>query len=300
MTYDIVVIGAGIAGLTAAIYGRRANKKVLVLESRTYGGQIVSTKSIENYPAAMGISGFEFATKIYEQAMALGAEIKFENVMEVIDGAEKQVKTNQTTHLAKTVIIATGSKNRTMGLANEEKWLGRGISYCATCDGAFFKNKVVAVVGGGNTALGDAIYLADIAQKVYLIHRRNQFNAEAALIEQVQAKSNVMVVNNAQVVELLGDQQLTGLTITANGRTQQLAVDGLFVAVGRVPENEKFANVVDLDHNGYIVANETCETGTAGIFVAGDCRTKEVRQLVTAAGDAAVAATHAIKYINQL
>lgn len=300
MTYDIVVIGAGIAGLTAAIYGRRANKKVLVLESRTYGGQIVSTKSIENYPAAMGISGFEFATKIYEQAVALGAEIKFENVMEVIDGAEKQVKTNQTTHLAKTVIIATGSKNRTMGLANEEKWLGRGISYCATCDGAFFKNKVVAVVGGGNTALGDAIYLADIAQKVYLIHRRNQFNAEAALVEQVQAKPNVAIVNNAQVVELLGDQQLTGLTITANGRTQQLAVDGLFVAVGRVPENEKFANVVDLDHNGYIVANETCETGTAGIFVAGDCRTKEVRQLVTAAGDAAVAATHAIKYINQL
>ncbi|MBO4823396.1 MAG: FAD-dependent oxidoreductase [Clostridia bacterium] len=300
MTYDIVVIGAGIAGLTAAIYGRRANKKVLVLESRTYGGQIVSTKSIENYPAAMGISGFEFATKIYEQAVALGAEIKFENVMEVIDGAEKQVKTNQTTHLAKTVIIATGSKNRTMGLANEEKWLGRGISYCATCDGAFFKNKVVAVVGGGNTALGDAIYLADIAQKVYLIHRRNQFNAEAALIEQVQAKPNVTIVNNAQVVGLLGDHQLTGLDIIANGTAQQLIVDGLFVAVGRVPENEKFANVVDLDHNGYIVANETCETGTAGIFVAGDCRTKEVRQLVTAAGDAAVAATHAIKYINQL
>lgn len=300
MTYDIVVIGAGIAGLTAAIYGRRANKKVLVLESRTYGGQIVTTKRIENYPAAMGISGFEFATKIYEQAVALGAEIKFENVMEVVDGTEKQVKTNQAVHRAKTVIIATGSKNRTMGLDNEEKLIGKGLSYCATCDGAFFKDKVVAVVGGGNTALGDADFLSDIAQKVYLIHRRDKFNAEAALVEQVQNKPNVEIVSNAQVVALLGDNYLTGIKIMQNGSEKQLAVEGLFVAVGRMPENEKFANIVDLDHNGYIIADETCETGTAGIYVAGDCRTKEVRQLVTAAGDAAVAATHAIKYINQL
>ena len=300
MTYDMVVIGAGIAGLTAAIYGRRANKKVLVLESRTYGGQIVSTKSIENYPAAMGISGFEFATKIYEQAVSLGAEIKFENVMEVIDGTEKQIKTNQNVYLAKTVVIATGSKNRTMGLANEEKLIGKGISYCATCDGAFFKNKIVAVVGGGNTALGDALYLSDLAQKVYMIHRREQFSGEAALVEQIQAKSNVEIIPNAQVVELLGEKQLTGVKISQNGVEKQLIVDGLFVAVGRVPENEKFANLVELDQHGYIIADESCQTGTAGIFVAGDCRTKTVRQLVTAAGDGAVAATNAIKCLNQL
>ena len=300
MTYDMVVIGAGIAGLTAAIYGRRANKKVLVLESRTYGGQIVSTKSIENYPAAMGISGFEFATKIYEQAVSLGVEIKFENVMQVIDGTEKQIKTNQNVYLAKTVVIATGSKNRTMGLANEEKLIGKGISYCATCDGAFFKNKIVAVVGGGNTALGDALYLSDLAQKVYMIHRREQFSGEAALVEQLQARSNVEIIPNAQVVELWGEKQLTGVKISQNGVEKQLIVDGLFVAVGRVPENEKFANLVELDQHGYIIADESCQTGTAGIFVAGDCRTKTVRQLVTAAGDGAVAATNAIKYLNQL
>lgn len=300
MTYDIVVVGAGIAGLTAAIYGRRANKKVLVLESRTYGGQIISTKSIENYPAAMGISGMELATKIYEQALSLGVEIKFENVMEVVDGATKQIKTNQNVYQARTVIIATGSKNRTIGLEREDKLLGKGISYCATCDGAFFKNKVVAVVGGGNTALGDAIYLSDLAQKVYLIHRRDRFNAEAALVEQIQTKSNVQIIANAQVTGLLGDNQLTGIVVNCHGTEKQVAVDGLFVAVGRVPENEKFANVVELDSNGYIMADEGCETGTAGIYVAGDCRTKQVRQLVTAAGDGAVSAMCAIKYLNQL
>ena len=295
----MVIVGAGIAGLTAAIYGRRANKKVLVLESRTYGGQIVSTKSIENYPATMGISGFEFATKIYEQALALGTEIKFENVMAVTDGLEKQIKTDQNVYLGKTVIIATGSKSRTMGLRNEDKLIGKGISYCATCDGAFFKNQVVAVVGGGNTALGDAIYLADLAQKVYVILRRNQFTGEAALVEQVQNKPNVEVISNAQVSELLGEQQLTGIKILQNDVEKTLTVSGLFVAVGRVPENEKFANVVELDQYGYIVADESCQTGTPGIFVAGDCRTKTVRQLVTAAGDGAVSATNAIQYINK-
>ncbi len=300
MTYDMVIVGAGIAGLTAAIYGRRANKNVLVLESRTCGGQILTTKNIENYPATMGISGMEFSNKIYEQAVSLGAEVKFENVMEVIDGVVKTVKTNQNVYFAKTVIIATGSKNRTVGLAKEENFIGKGISYCATCDGVFFKDQVVAVVGGGNTALSDTIYLADIAQKVYLIHRRETFNAEAALVTQVKAKANVEIIDNAQVVELLGESRLTGVKIKVKDNLQPLTVSGLFVAVGRVPENEKFANLVDLDANGYIIAGEDCETGTAGIYVAGDCRTKELRQLVTAAGDGAVAATHAIKYLNSL
>ena len=299
MTYDVVIVGAGIAGLTAAIYLRRAGKTVLVLESRTYGGQIITTKSIENYPATMGISGMEFSKRIYDQAVGFGTEVKFENVMAVSDGKVKQVKTNQTTYTTKTIIIATGSKNRTMGLNHEQNFIGKGISYCATCDGAFFKDKIVAVVGGGNTALQDAIYLADLAQKVYIILRRATFNGEATLVDQVRAKPNVTVIPNAQVVELLGDNKLKGIKIVENAqRERQIDLDGLFVAVGRVPENEKFANLVDLDANGYIIAGEDCETGTAGVYVAGDCRTKEVRQLVTAASDGCVAAMHAIKYLN--
>ena len=299
MTYDVVIVGAGIAGLTAAIYLRRAGKTVLVLESRTYGGQIITTKSIENYPATMGISGMEFSKRIYDQAVGFGTEVKFENVMAVSDGKVKQVKTNQTTYTTKTIIIATGSKNRTMGLNHEQNFIGKGISYCATCDGAFFKDKIVAVVGGGNTALQDAIYLADLAQKVYIILRRATFNGEATLVDQIGAKANVTVIPNAQVVELLGDNKLKGIKIVENAqRERQIDLDGLFVAVGRVPENEKFANLVDLDANGYIIAGEDCETGTAGVYVAGDCRTKEVRQLVTAASDGCVAAMHAIKYLN--
>ena len=300
MKYDIIVIGAGIAGLTAAIYSKRAGKNVLVLESRTYGGQIVNTPSIENYPAAMGISGFEFATKIYEQTITLGAEIKFENVMSITDGKIKTVHTNQNDYQSPVVIIATGSKNRQLGLPNEEKLIGKGISYCATCDGAFFKNKVVAVIGGGNTAVEDALYLAGVAQKVYVIHRRNQFSAESVMVEQLQKQPNVEFIFDAQVTELIGEQKLSAININTNNQARIINIDGLFVAVGRVPENEKFANVVTLDQHGYIIAGENCETSTPGIFTAGDCRTKEIRQLVTAAGDGAVAANHAIQYLNQL
>lgn len=300
MTYDIVVIGAGIAGLTTAIYGKRAGRSVLVLEGNTYGGQIINTPSIENYPATMGISGFDFATKIYNQAVTLGAEIKFESALEIVDGKIKQIKTNQSTYTAKAVVLATGSKNRLLGLKNEQNFIGKGVSYCATCDGAFFRNKVVAVVGGGNTALEDALYLADLAQKVYLIHRRSDFKAEAALVEQIQNKANVEIIYNTQVAEILGNEKLSAISVMENTNTKEIAVDGLFIAVGRVPENIKFANVVQLDSFGYIVAGENCETSAKGIFVAGDCRTKEIRQLVTAAGDGAVAANHAIQYINSL
>lgn len=300
MTYDIVIIGAGIAGLTAAIYGKRAGKTVLVLEGNSYGGQIVTTPSIENYPATMGISGFDFATKIYNQTLSFGTEIKFESAMEIVDGKIKMVKTNKTEYQTKSIIIATGSKNRLLGLKNELNYIGKGVSYCATCDGTFYKNKVVAVVGGGNTALEDAIYLADLAQKVYLIHRRDEFKAEVALVDQIKAKKNIEIIYNAQVAEIIGNDKLTGINLNVNGTSQQVVLDGLFIAVGRVPENIKFANVVQLDNFGYVVAGENCETSTKGIFTAGDCRTKEIRQLVTAAGDGAVAANHAIQYVNAL
>ena len=297
--YDIVIIGAGVAGLTAAIYARRASKKVLVLEATTYGGQIINTLDIENYPALEHISGVELATKLYNQAKNLGAEIAFEKVISTeLSGEVKTVVTEDNTYEAKAVIIATGSVNRKLGLSNEDKLVGRGISYCATCDGAFYKGKKVAVNGGGNTALDDALYLTDIADKVYLIHRREEFRGAEATVERLRSKKNVEFVLKSTVTKLNADDKLTSIEVTnIDGEKRTLDVDGLFVAIGRIPSNQIFDNQVKLDENGYIVADENCHTSLDGVFVAGDNRTKELRQLVTAAADGAVAATEAVKYL---
>ena len=297
---DIIIIGAGPAGLTAAIYARRAAKSVLVLEAMSYGGQIINTPDIENYPVAAHISGFDFATKVYNQAKELGATFKFQRAVEIRDnGDTKTVVTPKGEYEARAVIIATGSENRKLGVENEDKLVGRGISYCATCDGAFFRNKTVAVVGGGNTALEDALYLADIAQQVYLIHRRDSFRGEEATVSRLQERSNVTFVLNSQVTKLNADKKLESVEVTDKaGNTRTLAVSGLFVAVGRIPENQNFASVIELDGAGYAVAAENCRTKTPGVFVAGDNRIKDVRQLVTATADGAVAATEAVKYIN--
>lgn len=300
--YDIIIVGAGPAGLTAAIYGRRASKKVLVLEAKSYGGQIINTPDIENYPVAAHISGYELATKIYEQAKALGAEIVFEKAVDIVDnGAEKQVVTTKNTYSAKTVILATGSENRKLGVDGEDALVGRGISYCATCDGAFYRKKTVAVVGGGNTALEDALYLADIAEKVYLIHRRDSFRGEETTVERLKERANVEFVLNSFVTKLNAVKRLESIEVTdKGGNVKTLAVNGLFVAVGRIPENQNFKKVVGLDESGYAIAGEDCLTLTQGVFVAGDNRVKSVRQLVTATADGAVAATEAVKYINNL
>lgn len=297
---DIIIIGAGPAGLTAAIYARRAAKSVLVLEAMSYGGQIINTPDIENYPVAAHISGFDFATKVYNQAKELGAAFKFQRAVEIRDnGDTKTVVTPKGEYEARAVIIATGSENRKLGLANEDKLVGRGISYCATCDGAFFRQKTVAVVGGGNTALEDALYLADIAERVYLIHRRDSFRGEEATVARLQERGNVTFVLNSQVTKLNADKRLKSIEVTDKaGSTQTLAVSGLFVAVGRIPENQNFASVIELDGAGYAVAAENCRTKTPGVFVAGDNRVKDVRQLVTATADGAVAATEAVKYLN--
>ena len=297
---DIIIIGAGPAGMTAAIYARRASKTVLVLEAMSYGGQIINTPDIENYPVAAHISGFDFATKVYEQAKALGAEFKFEKAVEIRDnGDTKTVVTAKNAYEAKAVIIATGSENRKLGIEGEDKLVGRGVSYCATCDGAFFRNKKVAVVGGGNTALEDALYLADIAETVYLIHRRDQFRGENSTVEKLRQRANVRFVYNSQVTRLNADKRLQSIEVTdKQGNVTTLEVSGLFVAVGRIPENQNFASVVELDGAGYALAAENCRTKTPGVFVAGDNRVKEVRQLVTATADGAVAATEAIKFIN--
>ena len=300
--YDIIIIGAGPAGLTSAIYGRRANKNVLVLEAKTYGGQIINTLDIENYPVEEHISGFDFATKLYNQAKNLGAEILFEKVVDINDlGKEKEVVTTKTTYKAKSVIIATGSENRKLGLSNEDELVGKGISYCATCDGNFYKKKTVAVVGGGNTALEDALYLADIAEKVYLIHRRDEFRGEESTVKLLKEKSNIEFVYNSTVTKLNASEKLESIEVTnKDGSVRTLEVSGLFVAIGRIPENENFAKLINTDSAGYIVASENCHTNVDGIFVAGDNRVKEVRQLVTATSDGAVASVEAVKYINSI
>ncbi len=300
--YDIIIIGAGTAGMTAAIYARRASKSVLVLEAGAYGGQIINTPDIENYPVEAHISGYDFATKLYEQTAALGAEFAFERAEKIeLNGDVKTVVTPYNRYEAKAVIIATGSSNRKLGLPREDELTGRGVSYCATCDGSFFKGKKVAVVGGGNTALEDALYLSDIAETVYLIHRRGDFRGDEATAKRLADKQNVKFVLFSRVTALIAEKRLTGIEVTKNdGTVSTIDLNGLFVAVGRIPENRKFGNVLELDGAGYAVSGESCRTITPGVFVAGDNRAKEVRQLVTAAADGATAATEAVKYLNTL
>lgn len=300
--YDIIIVGAGPAGLTSAVYGRRASKKVLVLEAKTYGGQIINTLNVENYPGNINISGYDLATSMYNQAKELGTEFKFEKVVEIKNKSKyKEVITNNNIYKAKTLILATGSENRKLGLDNEDEFIGKGISYCATCDGAFYKDKVVTVVGGGNTALEDALYLSDIAKKVYLIHRRDSFRGEDSTLNKLKEKNNIEFIYTSNVTKLNGNNKLDSIIVTdKEGNTKEIKVDGIFIAIGRIPENQNFAKVINLDEKGYIIAKENCHTNRRGIFVAGDARVKELRQLVTATGDGAIAATEAIKYINNI
>ena len=300
--YDIIIVGAGTAGLTAAIYACRAEKSVLVFEEATYGGQIIETTIIENYPAEPNISGFDFATKLYNQAKSLGTEVKFEGVKKIVDeGTVKKVTTTKGTYEAKSVILATGLVNRKLGFENEEKFVGHGVSYCATCDGALYKKQTVAVFGGGNTALQDALYLADIAEKVYVIHRRDEFRGDKTLVTRILERENIEPVYNSVVTDLFGNGKLEAIEVTnTSGEKSNLDVSGLFVAIGKVPGNQIFADLVELDKLGYIVAGEDCHTNREGIFVAGDGRTKTLRQLVTATADGAVATIEAIKYLAKI
>lgn len=303
MKYDVVIVGAGTAGLSAAIYTVRAGKSALVLDAVGYGGQIINTPEVANYPGIKNISGFEFATGLYEQAKDLGAEIVFEKVVGIKDlGNVKYVTTEKNEYECGAVILATGAKNRPLGLEHETEWIGRGVSYCATCDGAFFRKKVVAVAGGGNTALEDAAFLANYCAKVYLIHRRDQFRGEEKELNVLKAKENVEFILNTNIVGLLGEDRLKGLRIK-NKLTEEeceLEVQGLFVAIGQMPDNIAFADLVNVNSQGYIEATENCKTNVPGVFTAGDCRTKEVRQLTTAASDGAIAALGACEYINTL
>ncbi len=288
--YDLIIIGAGPSGLTSALYALRANKKVLILEENIYGGQIVNAANIENYPGILSISGYEFATNLYEQVKSLKAEIKYEKVLKVEE--DKHVITNKNTYQAKAIIIATGSKNRKLNIPKEEKLIGKGVSYCATCDGNFYKDKIVAVVGGGNTALEDCLYLSNLASKVYLIHRRETFKGDRKYLEEVKSKKNIELVLNQTIISLNGNNKLESITLNNN---EVLAIDGLFIAIGQEPHNDIFSNIVDLDDNGYIKTYNDVETKTKGIYAVGDTRVKSLRQLTTAISDGSLAATLAIK-----
>ena len=296
--YDIIIIGAGPAGLTAAIYARRANKKVLVLEAKSYGGQIINANNVENYPGFVSISGFDLATNMYNQAKELGAEIKFETAIHI--DKDKKVTTNKDTYAAKAIILATGAENRKLNIPDEEDYVGKGISYCATCDGNFFKNKIVAVVGGGNTALEDAIYLSNIAKKVYLIHRRDNFRGEARYLSEIKKKDNIELILNSNVTRLIGKNILEKIIVTdKDNNTNEIEINGLFIAIGQSPKNEIFANIIKINDYGYIESDDGVHTNIEGIYVAGDNRVKVLRQLTTAVSDGSIAATTAIKEMRR-
>lgn len=296
--YDIIIVGAGPAGLTAALYALRANKKVIIFESKCYGGQILNANKIENYPGIPNVSGFEYATALYNQVSELGAEIKYETVIKITE--EKKVVTTKGTYQAKSIILATGTENRKLGLPNESDFIGKGVSYCATCDGNFYKDKTVAVVGGGNTALTDAIYLSDIAKKVYIIHRRDTFRGEDKYLRELKNKSNIEFIINSQIVKLNGTEILKSIELEDNESNETtLEINGLFIAVGQEPKNQIFADVININKAGYIESSDGVHTNVEGIYVAGDARVKTLRQLVTATSDGAIAATTAIKEMNK-
>ncbi len=298
--YDIIIIGGGPAGLTAALYARRANKTVLVIEKATFGGQITYSPKVENIPGFAQITGNAFAEHLVEQVLALDAEVECAEVLRVIDGETKTVVTDSGEFEGKTVIIATGARHRLLGLPKEEAFVGNGISFCAVCDGAFYEGKTVAVIGGGNSALQEALLLAETSKKVIVVQNLDFFTGEDKLVEQLKAKKNVEIILGAVVESLLGEEELTGIIIrqTADDTQKELTVDGMFVAIGLIPQNEAFADVIALNDMGYAASGEDCCTNAAGIFVAGDCRNKRIRQVTTAAADGAVAALAACSYIG--
>lgn len=291
--FDFIIIGGGTAGLSSAVYACRANKKTLVIEREAFGGQIVDAPIVENYPGIRSISGAQFASDLFDQAEALGASFKFETVVAVTRvGDEVKVDTDRASYTARAVIIAAGCEHKKLGADGEDELLGSGVSYCALCDGAFFEGKTVAVVGGGNAAFSAASYLAGIARLVYVIHRRDAFRAEKTTVEKCEKLNTIRFVKNATVKKLVGADELEKIIITENGKERELEIDGLFVAIGQTPDNGAFG--VELDGDGYIIADACCRTSVKGVYAAGDCRQKSVRQLTTAAADGAVAVSTAI------
>ncbi len=302
--YDIIIVGAGPAGLTAAVYARRANKSVLILEKNSFGGQMTFSPKIENYPGFVSVSGAELADSLVEQALSQGAEVELEEVIsiELLEDGTKKLTTDCGEHIAKAVIIATGAKHRLLGVKGETELVGNGISFCAVCDGAFHAGKKIAVIGGGNSALQEAILLADLCESVTVIQNLDNFTGESRLVEQLMAKLNVSAIFGTVVAEFIGDENgLQSIVIkkVATGEEQKLDFEGAFVAIGLAPDTAIADSVAERDKYGYIVSDEKCLTKTEGFFVARDCRTKGVRQIATAIADGATSALAAISYLDK-
>lgn len=297
MIYDIVIIGAGVAGMTSALYALRANKKVLILEQETIGGQIATSPLVENYPGFISISGIELSNNLYDQIINLAVDFELEKVIKVdLNKDIKIITTDYNEYKGKTVIVATGCKHRPLGIENEEKYIGNGLSYCVLCDGAFFKGKDVAIVGGGNTAIVSAIYLSEIVNKIYIVQNLEKLTAEEKLIEKIQTINNIEYLFNSKITGIIGNEKIEGISI----EDKILDIDGVFISIGLIPQNEVFKEHLELSKSGYIVSDESCKTNIEGVFVAGDCRTKKVRQLTSASSDGTTAAIEACYYVDKI
>lgn len=299
--YDVIILGGGPAGYTAAIYTGRANLKTLVIEKLTPGGQMGTTDVVDNYPGfPEGVNGFDLAMKMKEQAERFGVATELADVTSVsLLGDIKTIETSMGSQQARSVILATGAEPRKLGVKGEAEFTSKGVSYCATCDGGFFREKTTAVVGGGDTAAADALYLAKLCKKVYIIHRRDALRASKAYLDPLREQHNIEFIWNTTVSEISGDKRVTDLTLRhSNGVTEPLPVDGVFIAVGNVPKSELFAGQLTLDDNGYILAGENTKTNIDGVFAIGDVRKKPLRQIVTAVADGATASYMVEEYLN--
>lgn len=295
--YDVIIIGGGPAGMTAGIYASRANLKTLIIEKQSIGGQVSETPLIENYPGYASISGPELSDKMFEQVTKLGVKFAFEEALEIQDGEVKKIITDRNTYETKALIIASGSQNNRLGLANEDKLTGRGIHFCVSCDAAFYKDKIVAVIGGANSAVGNAIHLAKIAKKVYLIYRKGKLRAEETLIDKINKQDNIEILYDTLVTEFNGENKLESITIEHNNEVNQLAVDGVFEAVGMQAQTSVILGLLETTDDNYILSDD-CKTSIPWIFVAGDCRNKNVRQITTATADGTLAAIAVINYLK--
>ena len=301
--YDIITVGGGPAGLTAALYALRGGKSVLVIEKSAFGGQMTYSPKIENYPGFASASGNEIAEQIVDQVLGQGAEVEFDRVTSVSKGENGifavECESGETKY-ARAVIIANGCRHRRLGLEREEDFIGEGISFCAVCDGAFYKDRDVAVIGGGNSALQEALLLSQTSRRVTVVQDMPHLTGEARLAAQIDERDNIDVLCGYRAESLIGEDAIKGLKIrSASGEEREIAVDGIFVAIGLVPENEDFASLAELDARGYFDSDENCLTSTEGLFVAGDCRKKYIRQITTATADGAVAALAACRYIDR-
>lgn len=302
MIYDMIIIGGGPAGITAGIYALRANKKVLILEKEVVGGKVASSPLIENYPGLKEIKGIELCTKLQEQVSDLGGEIQFKEVIEICEKEnKKQIMTkDQQIYESYTVIIATGSQYKMLGLPEEKQWIGKGLSFCATCDGFFYRNKIVAVVGGGNTAIINALELANVCKKVYVLQLLDHLTGEAILTKRLQEKSNIEILYKVYIKKIIGEKKMKQLEIEQDGSKKILEIDGVFLAIGQIPETEMLKNFIQMNKENYITVDQEYQTNRNGIFAAGDCINKKIKQLTTAVNDGTIAALNGIEYLENI